>query len=48
MKKIESKTSIGDCERARDISPPAGYFVSPDISLDLTAARVCFCGEEIG
>lgn len=43
-KKIGFKTSIG-----RDgISLPTGYFVSPDITTDLTAARVCFCGEEIG
>lgn len=46
MKKIGFKTLIG--EVAGDISLPTGYFVSADISTDLTAVRVCFCGEEIG
>lgn len=46
VKKIGFKTLIG--EGAGDISLPTGYFVSADISIDLTAARVCFCGEEIG
>lgn len=46
VKKIGLKTLIG--EGAGDISLPTGYFVSADISTDLTAARVCFRGEEIG